>query len=103
MFQVGSEFHKKFIGLEEFPLKCGNGSVFPFPKIWKDPGRVVVVATGAGLGAGTLAPAHPCSRWAAHAARAAPGLGETNKVLLSASSAVFPTPRLVAQEGLHWP
>lgn len=80
--------------------------MFPFLKFeitWAGGEKAAVAAAGAGLGAGTLAPAQPCSRWAAHAARAAPGLGEANKVLLSALSAVFPTPRLVAQEGLHWP
>lgn len=83
----------------------GLGACFPFPKFGTTQGgceRAALAAVGAGLGAGTLAPAQPRSRWAAHAARAAPGLAETNKVLLSASSAIFPTPSLVAQEGLHW-
>lgn len=82
------------------------GACFPSLRFGTTQGgseRAAVAAARAGLGAGTLAPAQPCSRWAAHTARAAPGLGETNKVLLSASSAVFPTPRLVAREGLHWP
>lgn len=106
MLQVGSEFHKKFTDLEKFLLKCATGGMFPSLKFEMTRGggeEAAVAAAGAALGAGTLAPAQPCSRWAAHAARAAPGLGETNKVLLSALSAVFPTPRLVAQEGLHWP